>query len=177
MKRRLPNPDLSCAAVLLVMLTWLNEACADYRQGHENQRATDATIRVSVAGEGKYELNEIGLALKSLADSKAWDEVIHVELPAQENFAEMILVHEGVDFYSNGIDVDFQRFREEAKRLSLTPISMQGGRQVAPGPPTEFPMLVEIRGDWPNVATLVIHLIKGIYGTAGEDEVVVRILE
>lgn len=125
--------------------------------------------------ETRCKLNDIGTLFERFASLEAWGKIIHVELPAQQNYSEMILDRRGVDFYSNGINVDFQRFKEEARRLSLSPRSMTGGIRVSPDVQTPAPLFVEIRGEWSDVASQVVQLIKGVYGTSGDDYVVVTL--
>lgn len=119
-------------------------------------------------------LDELGEALAPFVEAEAWGDPIDIVLPVQENFAQLILQRDGVDLYSNGIEVDLDRFRRAAADLSLELHSLTGGIQVEPAVPSEPQLFVEIRHDWPAVAEAVIHMIRVIYGTDGRDEVEVR---
>lgn len=132
------------------------------------------TPLVAAAIRGTYALGELGRPLKKLAEAEAWGEVVDIQLPSQQSFAQLILIPEGVEFASHGVGVDLERFREEAAKLSLTPRALSGPtyysspRNQGKGPEV---LLVEVFGEWTEVASKVIQLIKGIYGTGEQDTV------
>lgn len=183
------SPPVSFRRLSVVLMTplLLSLACVAQPEAQESngtleaavESALDETFESAKSAAQTYELSDLHLALKSLASAEAWGEVIHIDLPSQANFVQMTLARNGVDFYSHGHDVDLERFREEAARLSLTPRPV-GGVVLYQSPESqgeqEDSLFVEIRGDWSEVASQVIQLISGIYGTSDDDEVAVSVL-
>lgn len=165
-------------AVIVLSVLWVFRAMSRTSgPAHHDPVDLDA-IPEPPAGAAARPLGKLEEALMPFVEAEAWGEVIHVEFQGRDNFTQLILDLGGVDLYSNGNDVDCEKFGAEAFRLGLT-LKTSDGVPLAAGTQLdgdEGPFCVEIRGTWSEVAEQTIRMIEGVYGVERSENVVVSYL-